>query len=126
MGRKARRKWSTNCTKKTRRARKTRRGNSVDGLNPVGYKSKRLHGHYAMKTGVGLFAAFLLASNLYATTAKQVDQLRQQAEDGNSDAEVKLAMMYEMGQGVPKDFNEALKWYKAAAEKGNAFAQGTL
>jgi TPR repeat protein len=34
--------------------------------------------------------------------------------------------MYEKGQGVPKDDAEAVKWYRKAAEQGNAGAQDKL
>jgi TPR repeat protein len=31
--------------------------------------------------------------------------------------------MYEKGQGAPKDYNAAMKWYLAAAQQGRAEAQ---
>jgi uncharacterized protein len=34
--------------------------------------------------------------------------------------------MYELGQGVPKDYKEAIKWCRVAAENGLAEAQFTL
>ena len=34
--------------------------------------------------------------------------------------------MYELGQGVNKDFVEAFKWYRLAAEQGTAWAQVNL
>jgi TPR repeat protein len=34
--------------------------------------------------------------------------------------------MYSTGTGVPKDYEEALKWYKKAAEQGNSNAQYNL
>lgn len=34
--------------------------------------------------------------------------------------------LYESGQGVPKDYAEALKWYRKAAEQGDALAQTQL
>jgi TPR repeat protein len=70
-------------------------------------------------------AAFTIASSLFAAT-KQAEEVRRLAEQGDLQAEVKLARMYEEGQGVQKDFGEALKWYQEAAEHGNALAQGTL
>jgi len=33
---------------------------------------------------------------------------------------------YDKGQGVPQDYREALKWYRLAAEQGNAAAQNNL
>ena len=34
-----------------------------------------------------------------------------------------LGWMYENGQGVEKDLEEAVKWYRKAADQGNAYAQ---
>ena len=34
--------------------------------------------------------------------------------------------MYHNGQGVPQDYEEAAKWYRLAAEQGNARAQFNL
>jgi len=31
--------------------------------------------------------------------------------------------MYALGKGVPKDYSEAVKWYKLAANQGHAIAQ---
>jgi len=34
--------------------------------------------------------------------------------------------MYAKGQGVPQDYTEAVKWYRLAAEQGDAVAQSIL
>jgi TPR repeat protein len=34
--------------------------------------------------------------------------------------------MYEKGQGVPQDYKEAVKWYRKAAEQGDASGQFML
>ena len=34
--------------------------------------------------------------------------------------------MYANGEGVPQDHAEAVRWYRMAAEQGNAGAQGNL
>ena len=34
--------------------------------------------------------------------------------------------MYDKGQGVPQDDKEAVKWYRLAAEQGDAYAQSNL
>ena len=36
------------------------------------------------------------------------------------------AIWYKNGYGVPKDRNEAIMWYKMAADKGNEFARKEL
>ena len=40
--------------------------------------------------------------------------------------QVHLAEMYYLGEGVPQDFAEAVKWYRLAADQGLAIAQGAL
>ena len=34
--------------------------------------------------------------------------------------------MYAQGRGMPQDFGEAAKWYRKAAEQGDALAQFNL
>ena len=34
--------------------------------------------------------------------------------------------MYHNGQGVPQDYKEAMKWYRLAADQGDAWAQNAL
>jgi TPR repeat protein len=52
--------------------------------------------------------------------------LRQKAGQGNADAQFNLGYAYANGEGVPKDYKEAVKWYRLAAEQGDAFAQFNL
>lgn len=54
---------------------------------------------------------------------KAVALLRAGAEKGDTDAMVMLAYCLENGKGIKKDRNEARKWYKKAADAGNALAQ---
>jgi len=48
------------------------------------------------------------------------------AEQGKADAQHNLALMYDSGQGVPQDYQEAVRWYRLAAEQGKAKAQYIL
>src|ERR1700730_7963340 len=41
-------------------------------------------------------------------------------------AETDLGVMYDMGQGVPQNYAEALKWYRKAAEQSHADAEYNL
>jgi len=50
------------------------------------------------------------------------DTLRAKAEQGDADAQYNLGLMYYNGQGVPKDYAEAVKWYRQAADKNNVEA----
>jgi uncharacterized protein len=45
---------------------------------------------------------------------------------GYDTAQLNLAVRYGNGKGVPQDVNEAFKWYRKAAEQGNAIAQNKL
>jgi hypothetical protein len=53
-------------------------------------------------------------------------QLRASAEQGNAKAQNNLGFLYEVGQDVPQDDGEAVKWYRKAAEQGHAKAQYNL
>ena len=45
---------------------------------------------------------------------------------GDADAQFLLGVMYDTGQGVPQDYQEAVKWFRLAAEQGVASAQYRL
>ncbi len=51
---------------------------------------------------------------------------RSDALAGDAAAQLRLGEMYDLGQGVPKDLAEAVKWYRLSAEQGNAQAQFAL
>lgn len=48
------------------------------------------------------------------------------AEKGNAEAQARLGMMHETGEGVIQDYAAAMAWYLQAAEQGNATAQNNL
>ena len=48
------------------------------------------------------------------------------AKAGNPVAQVRLAMMHEAGDGVPKSGKETFGWYRRAAEAGEPMAQSEL
>lgn len=50
-------------------------------------------------------------------------EFRPLAEQGHSEAQYFLASMYEFGDGVTQDEDEAAKWYLKAAEQGETQAQ---
>jgi TPR repeat protein len=51
---------------------------------------------------------------------------RPAADRGNAEAQDMLGTMYDHGEGVPKNYSEAVKWYHRAADQGNADAQSHL
>lgn len=54
------------------------------------------------------------------------DSLRQRAEQGNARAQTELGYLYHTGEGVPRDYREAVRWYRRAADQGQADAQYNL
>ena len=57
---------------------------------------------------------------------KAVEWYRQAAEQGNAEAQSLLGVMYNLGQGVPQDYNQAVKWHLKAAEQGDTVARLNL
>ena len=45
------------------------------------------------------------------------------AEQGDADAQYNLGWCYANGEGVEKDFTQAVAWWHKAAEQGHAVAQ---
>jgi len=61
--------------------------------------------------------------NLFSKQGPLEDRVKK-AESGNPDDQFHLGLHYQQGQhGFPKDYSEAAKWYRKAAEQGHAGAQ---
>ncbi|WP_130471769.1 tetratricopeptide repeat protein [Candidatus Magnetaquicoccus inordinatus] len=54
------------------------------------------------------------------------DLIFHKAVQGDCNAQCSLGKMYERGEGVLRDGNEAVKWYRLAAEQGDDHAQRAL
>jgi TPR repeat protein len=53
--------------------------------------------------------------------------LRERAARGDADAQFNLAKMYEAGRGgLKRDYTEAERWHRKAAEQGDPYAQASL
>jgi uncharacterized protein len=52
--------------------------------------------------------------------------LRSLANGGDPLAQVRLGVLYADGKGVAQDYAEAMKWYRKAADQGNAEGQFNL
>jgi len=48
------------------------------------------------------------------------------AHDGNAEAQYRLGVIYERGEGAPPDHQLAASWYRKAADQGHARAQSAL
>ena len=59
-------------------------------------------------------------------SSQDISQLQAQADQGDPTAELRLARAYDDGNGVPKNEQNAVKWYRKAAEQGNSDAQNSL
>ena len=72
-----------------------------------------------------LFSVFLVLVVMYENTfsTTEIELLRNAAENGEIAAQFQLGTAYYTGQGVPQDFQEAIKWYRKVAKKGFAAAQ---
>jgi TPR repeat protein len=55
-----------------------------------------------------------------------VDLFQRAARAGNADGRYNLGVCHRLGLGVPVDIAQAERWYRAAAEAGNAPAQLVL
>jgi TPR repeat protein len=59
--------------------------------------------------------------------SEHVAGVRRAAERGDASAQNNLGMMYSDGDnGVPQNYNEAVKWFRMAAEQGHAHAQNNF
>jgi len=77
---------------------------------------------------LALFLVILTLSFTYkdvfsSTFDTNIESLRAVAEQGNTAAQFQLGTAYYTGQGVSKNYQEAIKWYRKAAIKGLAIAQ---
>ena len=50
----------------------------------------------------------------------RVEACRTAAEQGLASAQFSLGNIYRTGEGVPQDYGEAVKWFRLAADQGNA------
>src|SRR5262245_60871844 len=59
-------------------------------------------------------------------SAANISVLKAKADAGDPVAENALGILYRMGQGVPQDKQEAVRWYRRAAKHGSAVAMFNL
>ena len=64
------------------------------------------------------YTAYLAGDNVTA-----IQEWTPLAEAGDALLQAILGDMYRKGQGVPQDYAEAVKWYRLAADQGDAGAQ---
>lgn len=55
-----------------------------------------------------------------------MEACRPLADDGLAEAQAILGLMYQNGQGLPRDYVQAAQWYDRAARQGHGDAQANL
>jgi TPR repeat protein len=98
-----------------------------DPKNRVQSRGKNTGELKKMKNGLfllGVFLFLLMAPILgFSETFEETEAL---AEGGDASAQYSLGTMYYKGEGVPKDYQKAGKWFQKAAEQEDAKAQYNL
>ncbi len=56
----------------------------------------------------------------------ELDKIREKAEQGDAESQFQFGGMYALGEDVPKNDKEAVKWYLNAANQGHPKAQYNL
>jgi len=69
------------------------------------------------------FASLFSCAVLPESREKSLSKHLQAAENGDSDAQYRIGLMYLNGEGVSQDLAQAARWYRKAAEQGNSDAQ---
>lgn len=69
---------------------------------------------------------FQLSAQKAETDGKQFKEIKAKAEAGDADSEYQLGFRYCNGDGVPKDFSKAVKWFRKAAQQSNVQAETAL
>ena len=76
-----------------------------------------------MKQLLSIFAIVVISSaRVSADDATAIKDLLAKATQGEARAQLALAYRYRDGQGVKRDYAEALRWAHPAADRGNADA----
>jgi hypothetical protein len=75
------------------------------------------------KTKLIIVVMLLIATIVYS---QNIEALKLAAEAGDPSAQVNLGNAYYLGEGVPKNLRESVRWYTKAAEQGNAEGQFNL
>ena len=79
----------------------------------------------------GLATAYVYISSLFGSVQKQeepkdLESVMLLAEQGSADAQYNVGVMYENGDGAEKSDEEAVKWFRKAAEQDYEPAKDAL
>ncbi len=73
-----------------------------------------------------VFLIILLTSCVSSKTSKTVSSNLNLAEAGNAEAQFKLGVAYDYGDGVVQNYQQAAYWYQQSANQGYTEAQNSL
>jgi uncharacterized protein len=73
-----------------------------------------------------LFQIFTTGSDAEQNAMESVPEIQKNAEQGDSNAQYKLGLVYDVGVGARQDLAEAALWYQRAADQGHVAAQFNL
>lgn len=97
---------------------------NVERLNTEGMRSHMNKLLASLCTIVLLAFSNVAAADWYLSA--ETKALIVKAEAGDTDAQLRVGAAYDYGRGAPRDGNEAMKWYRMAADRGNAEAQNSV
>lgn len=69
---------------------------------------------------------YLLHGGGFGAEKSALKTIQDLAKNNNTEAQLKLGLIYQMGLFTEKNANQALLWYKKAADQGNAIARYAL
>ena len=75
---------------------------------------------------MGYMGLSLLGCGRSEELSPRVQELTEKEEQGGASAQYNLGVMYDNGEGVPKDNDKAITWYRKAAEQGHVSGQYKL
>lgn len=78
-----------------------------------------------MKKAAFIFLFVLLFFSSFVC-ADELSVYRAKAESGDAFSQLYLGLMYQSGEGVTQDYEQAVYWYSKSAEQGYAYAQFNL
>jgi TPR repeat protein len=90
------------------------------------YKKAAQQGSTVGKKNFQILGRKLLLAALYSEDEFTVFYKYRNETFFDSGNQVKLGYMYSTGKGVKQDYEEAVKWYRKAAEQGNDYGQNNL
>src|SRR5690349_11280652 len=76
--------------------------------------------------GILLAVVIYIPSSHALSNEERVMKLTSDAERGSLAAEIELGARYMTGDGVPRDFTAAARWYEKAAQRGEPNAQNQI